>query len=103
MRKYHTPDFWKHHIKTWETSDSPIEKYCKDNNLANSTFHKWKKKFETKKVSEIQTNFIEVPIKEIATQENIIKPSIDSKWKWSFTLNINLGIFKFICGGSNVR
>ena len=103
MRKYHTPDFWKHHMEKWETSESPIEKYCKDNNLANSTFHKWKKKFESKKESETQTGFVEIPVKETANPEGRIESNIGSKWKLSFTLNIDFGIFKFVCGGSNVR
>jgi hypothetical protein len=38
-RKNHM--FWEEHIKSWKHSKQSIHKYCKENNLIQSTFTRW--------------------------------------------------------------
>ena len=53
-RKY-TSKEWEHHVSIWQQSDKSLNAYCRENNLAASSFRYWTEKRKEKTSSCIDT------------------------------------------------
>ncbi len=70
-RQFRTAEFWERHIESWKKSSLSQKTYCHSQQIAPSSFYKWRKKLagclpeltsvtSSKKLSTID-NFIELP------------------------------------------
>jgi hypothetical protein len=62
-------DYWQDHINSWRNSNQTPHRFCKENNLIQSTFMRWIEKLETK----ITPMKVEIPVIPKTNKEIIIE------------------------------